>query len=225
MTTLGSYQEALGDPLKRLNPKMPSSAAIPEILIIDDLVSDARLTQEALRNGTDGNHIHLTKDLREALTFLRREPPFAEAPLADVILIAVNPPSPSGREAFEEIRRTRYHPPVIILARGTEEPVSRYLHYGAADYIVKNDLHPLEQAITQVVAIRAPLRKLSPRQVEVLRLIGEGLATRDIARQLEVSGKTVEAHRAELMRRLEIRTVAGLVRYALRACLVELDGE
>jgi FixJ family two-component response regulator len=46
-----------------------------------------------------------------------------------------------------------------------------------------------------------------------------------LAQHLDVSGKTVEAHRAELMRRLGIRTVAGLVRYALRASLVELGRE
>jgi DNA-binding NarL/FixJ family response regulator len=103
--------------------------------------------------------------------------------------------------------------------------VSRYLHTGAADFLVKDDLHALPQAVHAVVARRAPLRKLSPRQVEVLRLIAEGLATREIAERLQVSGKTVEAHRAELMRRLGIRTVAGLVRYALRACLVELGAD
>lgn len=201
---------------------MPNQAAQPEILIIDDLPTDARLTLDALRNGTDGDHLHVVRDAREALAYLRGEPPFAGAPAPDVIVLGLNPPAKTGREVFEEIRGIGLHPPVIILSRATDEPASRYLHAGAADYLAKDDLTPLNPAIDAVVASRAPLRKLSPRQVEVLQLIAQGLATREIAQRLGVSGKTVEAHRAELMRRLGIRTVAGLVRYALRTTLVEL---
>jgi DNA-binding NarL/FixJ family response regulator len=64
---------------------------------------------------------------------------------------------------------------------------------------------------------------LSPRQRQVLQLIAEGRSTREIADQLHVSVKTVETHRAELMRRLDIHDVAGLTRYAIRAGLVSSD--
>jgi len=205
--------------------EMPSSTTTPEILIVDDHATDARLTLEALQNGTDGSHLHIARDGREALAYLRKEAPFTGAPTPDVIVLGFNPPARTGREAFEEIRTIDLHPPVIILSRSMEEPVSRYLHSGAADFLVKDDLRALQEAVQRVLSTRAPLRKLSPRQVEVLRLIAQGLATREIAERLQVSGKTVEAHRAELMRRLGIRTVAGLVRYALRACLVELGRE
>jgi len=200
---------------------MPTSTTAPNVLIVDDHSPDARLTLEALQDGADGHHF-IAKDAREALAYLRKEAPFAEVPTPDVIVLGFNPPARTGREAFEGIRTLDLHPPIIILSRTMEEPVSRYLHAGAADFLVKDDLRPLRQAVDAVVATRAPLRKLSPRQIEVLRLIAGGLATREIAQRLEVSGKTVEAHRAELMRRLGIRTVAGLVRYALRASLVEL---
>jgi DNA-binding NarL/FixJ family response regulator len=66
------------------------------------------------------------------------------------------------------------------------------------------------------------LATLSPRQREVLRLMAEGCATKVIAGRLGVSVKTVETHRAELMRRLAIRDVAGLVRFAIQAGLVSL---
>jgi DNA-binding NarL/FixJ family response regulator len=203
---------------------MPSSTTPPNVLIIDDHPADARLTLEALRNGADGHGL-IVKDAREALAYLRKEAPFTEVPTPDVVVLGFNPPARTGRDAFEGIRSLDLHPPIIIVSRTMEEPVSRYLHAGAADFLVKGDLRSLRQAVDAVVATRAPLRKLSPRQVEVLRLIAGGLATREIAQRLEVSGKTVEAHRAELMRRLEIRTVAGLVRYALRASLVELGRE
>lgn len=65
--------------------------------------------------------------------------------------------------------------------------------------------------------------ELSLRQRQVLRLIAEGVSTRDSARRLGVSVKTIETHRANLMRRLQIRDVAGLVRYAIRIGLVSSE--
>jgi DNA-binding NarL/FixJ family response regulator len=65
------------------------------------------------------------------------------------------------------------------------------------------------------------LSLLTPRQREVLQLIAEGRTTREIARLLNISVKTVETHRAQLMERLDIHDVAGLVRYAIRAGLTQ----
>ncbi|MBK6917932.1 MAG: response regulator transcription factor [Deltaproteobacteria bacterium] len=65
--------------------------------------------------------------------------------------------------------------------------------------------------------------RLTPRQVEVLRLIAEGLSTREIADALQVSVKTVESHRAQLLLRIGVRGVAGLVRCAIRMGLVGAD--
>jgi DNA-binding NarL/FixJ family response regulator len=64
---------------------------------------------------------------------------------------------------------------------------------------------------------------LTPRQREVLRLIAEGLSTKAIAKRLAISAKTVDAHRSQLMERLEIHDVAHLVRYAIRNHLIEAD--
>jgi DNA-binding NarL/FixJ family response regulator len=203
---------------------MPNSAAL-EILIVEDHPPDARLAVEALRDVSDRPRLHIVKDGEEAMAFLRKEPPFTDAPPPDVILLDLNLPKKDGREVFAEIRRHEVPPPVIIVSGVPDERAGRYLHAGAADYIVKGQLTHLSLAVKSAVAFREPLRRLSPRQIEVLRHIAEGYATRDIAKRLVVSAKTVEAHRAELMRRLEIRTVAGLVRYALRAGLVELGAD
>jgi len=62
---------------------------------------------------------------------------------------------------------------------------------------------------------------LTPRQREVLQLIAEGLSTKEIAQRLDLSVKTVESHRSELMQRLDIHGVAGLVRYAIRVGIVQ----
>ena len=65
--------------------------------------------------------------------------------------------------------------------------------------------------------------KLTPRQREVLQLIAEGRTTQEVARRLHIGVKTVETHRAQLMERLDIHDVAGLVRYAIRTGLVTPD--
>jgi DNA-binding NarL/FixJ family response regulator len=67
------------------------------------------------------------------------------------------------------------------------------------------------------------LATLSPRQREVLRLIAEGLTTKQIAQTLEISVKTVESHRSQLMERLGIHEVAGLVRYAIIVGLIDVE--
>jgi DNA-binding NarL/FixJ family response regulator len=65
-----------------------------------------------------------------------------------------------------------------------------------------------------------PLDGLTPRQREILQLVAEGKSTKDVARLLNLSVKTVEAHRGQIMTRLEIHDLAGLVRYAIRTGLV-----
>jgi DNA-binding NarL/FixJ family response regulator len=69
----------------------------------------------------------------------------------------------------------------------------------------------------------APGGQLTPRQREVLQLIAEGRTTQEIAERLQVGVKTVETHRAQLMERLYIHEVAGLVRYAIRIGLITSD--
>jgi DNA-binding NarL/FixJ family response regulator len=68
------------------------------------------------------------------------------------------------------------------------------------------------------------LERLAPRQREVLQLIAEGHTTKEIAARLDISAKTAETYRGELMKALEIHDVASLTRYAIRAGLVSVDG-
>jgi DNA-binding NarL/FixJ family response regulator len=70
---------------------------------------------------------------------------------------------------------------------------------------------------------RAPLTHLTPRQREVLQLVAEGRSTKEIATLLKMKVKTVEVHRAQLMKRLDIHDTAGLVRYAVRYGIVTLE--
>lgn len=65
--------------------------------------------------------------------------------------------------------------------------------------------------------------KLTPRQLEILRLVANGMTTKEIAEALFISVKTVETHRGQLMERLHIHDLAGLIRYALRIGLINLE--
>jgi DNA-binding NarL/FixJ family response regulator len=68
-----------------------------------------------------------------------------------------------------------------------------------------------------------PLARLSMRQREILQLIAEGQTTKDIAQRLNLSVKTIETHRSQLMERLDIHDVPGLVRFAMRVGLIQLN--
>ncbi|HZD85943.1 MAG TPA: LuxR C-terminal-related transcriptional regulator, partial [Gemmatimonadaceae bacterium] len=70
------------------------------------------------------------------------------------------------------------------------------------------------------IAVRRLLRALTDRQIQVLKLVAEGHRTREVAKRLGLSIKTVESHRGEVMKRLRIHDVVSLVRYAIRVGLI-----
>jgi DNA-binding NarL/FixJ family response regulator len=163
-----------------------------------------------------------------------------------VVLMDIAMPGLNGLDATARIVERHPGMRVIILSmHAGEEYALQALRAGAAGYLLKDaDLLELERAIVAVArgetylspAISKhviadyrrrvaeqpePIDRLTPRQREVLRLIAEGLSTKEIAFKLSLSVKTVETHRAQLMERLEIRDVAGLVRFAVRSGLVD----
>jgi DNA-binding NarL/FixJ family response regulator len=86
--------------------------------------------------------------------------------------------------------------------------------------VLKSNLGRLAAAVGDALAIRRPLQKLTARQVEVLALVAEGHRTRDIATRLGLSVKTIESHRGEIMKRLNVHDVVSLTRYAIRVGLI-----
>jgi DNA-binding NarL/FixJ family response regulator len=95
-----------------------------------------------------------------------------------------------------------------------------FVRAGAEDLVLKANVARLPAAISSAVSVRRPLEKLTRRQIEVLRLVAKGHRTREIAKELKLSVKTVESHRGELMKRLGVRDVVSLVHYAMRVGLV-----
>ena len=82
----------------------------------------------------------------------------------------------------------------------------------------------IENYVARVDAGAAPADPLTPLHREILRLVAEGKSTKEIAFDLHISVKTVEAHRAEVMQRLGIHDGPGLVKYAMRAGLIAPEG-
>jgi DNA-binding NarL/FixJ family response regulator len=176
----------------------------------------------------------------EALDLVRELEP-------NLMLLDITMPDGSGFEVMEEVQKKFPAIRVIVLTvHEAGEYAIRALRQGAAGFLPKSAASTeLEQAIQAVVrgdvyispetsrktlleygkgaTKRDLLATLSPRQREVLRLIAEGRTTKQMAQVLEISVKTVETHRAQLMERLGIHDVAGLVRYAIIVGLIEVE--
>lgn len=118
------------------------------------------------------------------------------------------------------VRTVRPAVPVILLAEpGEEHRTAAWIRAGVEEVVRRDTLGQASDALRRAIEVRQPLSRLSPRQIEVLRLITEGLTSREIASRLHLSEKTVETHRSAVAQRLGIRDLAGLVRYAVRVGL------
>jgi len=178
---------------------------------------------------------------REALELVRSK-------LPNIVLIDIAMTELGGLEALPRITKDFPSVKAIILsAHASEEYVIRALRDGASGYMLKDSAtSELELAINSVIQGKiylspsisrtviddylqrvsgavSPLEQLTSRQREILQLIAEGKNAKAIAADLDVSIKTVESHRLQLMGRLNIHDVPGLVRYAIRNGLVSAE--
>jgi DNA-binding NarL/FixJ family response regulator len=165
----------------------------------------------------------------------------------DVVLMDIAMPGLNGLDAAVRILKQSPLVRLIILSMYTNEDyVRQALSVGVSGYLQKGaDPAELELAIKAVMrnevyltpAVSKQLvqeylhggnksvavHELTPRQREILQLIAEGHSTKDMAQRLSLSVKTIESHRMEIMNRLGIHDVAGLVRYAIRIGLITSD--
>ena len=111
-----------------------------EILLVEDNPGDVRLTQEALSEAKVRNNLAVAKDGVEALSYLRREPPFEEASRPDLILLDLNLPRKDGREVLAEIKadaNLRRLPVVVLTTSSAEKDVLESYNLYANCYITK----------------------------------------------------------------------------------------
>lgn len=141
------------------------------------------------------------------------------------ILFDDDTPHFSAVDALEVLESKRLATPFIVVTAGLDEGEAvAVIRAGADDIVPKAQLARLRPALDRALSLRDGLRKLSPRQVEVLRLVAEGMTTPAIAEDLGISVKTADTHRTEMMRRLDIHDVATLVRYAVQVRLIPRPG-
>lgn len=215
------------------------------------LVENQTLVREgfkALLQGIEGFQVAgEAEDGRQALPRIRELRP--NIVLMDIILPGLNGLEVASR-ALQECPETRI---VFLSVYRNEEYVLQALRLGARGYLLKDAraeelafalrsvargdfyLSPeisrsvMEDYLARLEEMPGERQelpvfdRLTPRQREILQLIAEGHTTRAISALLNLSLKTVETHRTELMRRLDIHDIAGLVRYAIRTGLVGLD--
>ncbi len=111
-----------------------------EILLVEDNPADARLTQEALREGKILHHLHHVTDGVEALAFLRRQGRYAEAPKPDLIFLDLNMPRKDGREVLTENKgdpELRTIPVIIMTSSQAEQDIVRAYDLHANCYVTK----------------------------------------------------------------------------------------
>jgi DNA-binding NarL/FixJ family response regulator len=209
------------------------------------LADDHTLVRAGIRTLLEGlggvSVVAETGDGREAVELCERLQP-------DVVLLDVTMPGLNGLETAPRIARVSPATRILVLSmHASEGYVAQALRSGVHGYLLK------DAAVTELaVALRAilrgdsylspaisrpvveaflrgpgrpasPLTLLTARQREILQLVAEGRSTKEIAADLGLSVKTVETHRAQLMERLDIRDLPGLVRLAIREGLVSPD--
>ena len=210
------------------------------------LAEDHQIVREGLRKLLEGeSDIAVLGEAvsgRQAVELVRKLRP-------DVVVMDIAMPLLNGLEATSQIRRLAPNTRVLILSAHSDDAyVERVAALGASGYLVKQTaVHTLKEAIREVHRGRAfyspdvakklrrhnpkpldpkdPLRtqfaSLSAREAEVLQLIAEGSANKQVAAELGISIKTVEKHRDHLMRKLDIHDTAGLTRFAIGAGIIE----
>jgi DNA-binding NarL/FixJ family response regulator len=184
------------------------------VLMLEDPASDADLIRRELdRPGL----ITVTERVDSEESFASAVRDFApDVVLSDYKLGQFN--SRVAQKILRDLRPTAAF--IIVTGTITGAQSVEAIRAGAEDLVLKANLSRLPASIDEALTVRRPLHKLTARQVEVLALVAEGHRTREIAKRLRLSVKTVESHRGEIMKRLSMHDVVSLVRYAMRVGLV-----
>jgi DNA-binding NarL/FixJ family response regulator len=179
-----------------------------------------------------------TADGREALELIEKHRP-------GIAVVDITMPGLNGLEVAARAAKSAPGTKVLILSmHASEAYVAQALRAGVAGYLLKDaaddelptaikvvsrgEVYLSPRISTQVVeryvqsasAAPDPLAGLTTRQREILQLVAEGKSSKEIALLLELSVKTVESHRGQIMERLDVHDLTGLVRFAIRVGLV-----
>ena len=213
------------------------------ILITDDHTLFRQAIRNLLSAESDLEVIGEAANASDAVTLARQLRP-------DVVLMDIGMPGMSSFEATRQIRKERPETRVVFLSMYDDDDyLVECVDIGASGYVLKDS--PADQLVAAIREVarggnflsprllsrlvddlrqqghgtvrRARLGTLTKREVEVLKMLAEGRSVKEIASGFELSVKTVEAHKFNLMRKLDIHNKAQLVQYAIQKKIIRLD--
>ncbi|HCY87943.1 MAG TPA: DNA-binding response regulator [Desulfobacteraceae bacterium] len=212
----------------------------PRLLIVDDhkIVSDS--IGFTLETSADFKVVGRAVNGREAMSMAERLKP-------DIVLMDVSMPDMNGIEATRQMVGDNPHLKVVALTMHSAKPyVMGMLNAGASGYILKTS--PFEEVVNGLRVVLSGTVYLSPeithlvveyaknkewevvdslslltnRERQVLQMISEGHTSKEIARRMNISAKTVDVHRNNIKKKLDIHTIAGLTKFAITKGLTDL---
>jgi DNA-binding NarL/FixJ family response regulator len=209
------------------------------IVIVDDHAVVRRGVRALLESQPEWEIVGEAATGREAVDLAKRLQP-------DIVIMDLSLPELNGLDATHQIVKGSPRTEVIVLTMHHSEELARnVLQAGARGYVLKSDADQnliaaveslrqhkpfLTAAVTEFVLDDYIQRSdegavghavVTPREREIIQLLAEGRSNKETAAALSVSVKTVEAHRANIMRKLRLRSVSDLVRYAIRNRIVQ----
>ena len=206
-----------------------------KVLIVDDHAIVRRGLREILVDEPD-MAVFEAGDAEAAAELVRKEP-------WDLMVLDLDLPGKSGLQLLEELTRGPKPPPILVLSVHSEEQFAvRTLKAGAAGFLSK-DAAPtdlvaairnilkgrkhISERVAEMLLVRnrdegqaQPHEKLSGREFEILRCFGRGETVSSIARHLNLSVPTVSTYRSRILEKMEMKTTAELIRYAVQHGLV-----
>jgi DNA-binding NarL/FixJ family response regulator len=213
------------------------------IMVVDDHPMTRNGIADWIRREQDLSVCAEVQNAEQALDAVSESKP-------DLVLTDITLPGKSGLELIKDLRTMRPDLPILVFSMHDEFLYAeRVLHAGARGYIMKQESgEDIMRAIRKVLSGKvyvseqmsarilegvsgkqpgtqyAVIKHLTDRELEVFQLIGQGLSTHEVARKLHLSAKTVDAHRASIKDKLEIKNVTELVSYATRWVVQEGAG-
>jgi len=224
---------------------MPGGSSNMELMIVDD----HPLFREGLKTivNRDDNYSVIAEagNGKEGIRLGKKHKP-------DIMLVDISMPGKNGIQMIRELKKTLPETRFIIISMHSEaDYIVEAFRAGATGYMVKESAASnlikgletvakgelfLDSALSQEVVFKLlqakggdgdgekdPYSTLTSREQEVMRMLAEGLTTKEVAGQLYISPKTVENHRTNLMKKLGLQSTVELIRYAARLGLIDLD--